>query len=327
MTKVSIIIPNYNASQYLPYCLDSCLEQGKEVLKEIVVVDDHSTDDSWQVLESYQRRFPEVIKLFTNPSKGACAARNFGFSISTGEYIQWLDADDIIGPHKLIKQLQLLQASPSFIVGCLWQRFYDDPYLANTGSKINPPAELRGNTKPVNWLCHNTMMIPACWLASKKLFKSIAPWDESLSINQDGEFFTRAIAASKGVLFCSEAIVYYRSGLPDSVSRYKPEKTPCLFRSVQSYERTLFHLEDSVTTRQAVAENYQAFIITTFPYYKKLRQEAQTKLKALDATPDISKHLKSRKSKKVVELFGWNTFLWCKYLISTFKKLFGYFNS
>ena len=90
-----------------------------------------------------------------------------------------------------------------------------------------------GSVLPKEWLLAERMMIPAGWLGSRQLFESIQPWDASLLINQDGEYFTRAIVASAGVILEPESRVYYRSEMQGSVSQFKPHKAPSLFASLK----------------------------------------------------------------------------------------------
>ena len=99
-----------------------------------------------------------------------------------------------------------------------------------------------GSVLPKEWLLAERMMIPAGWLGSRQLFESIQPWDESLLINQDGEYFTRAIVASAGVIFEPKSRVYYRSEMQGSVSQFKPHKAPSLFASIESFEQTVLQL-------------------------------------------------------------------------------------
>src|SRR5450432_3632597 len=104
MPLISVIIPNYNGEKWLSKTIDSCLQQ-KEYLHEIIVIDDHSTDGSWNVLSYYQSEYPDIIKIARNKSKGGNQARNYGFELSGGEFIQWLDVDDQLLPGKFAAQL------------------------------------------------------------------------------------------------------------------------------------------------------------------------------------------------------------------------------
>ena len=107
--SVSIIIPNYNKGPYIAECLQSCIDQGLEYLLEVIFVDDHSTDNSLDVVEAFRHRHPDIVKVFTNPRKGAAATRNVGFEQSTGEYIQYLDSDDVLSGDKIRFQMMALE--------------------------------------------------------------------------------------------------------------------------------------------------------------------------------------------------------------------------
>lgn len=93
---ISIIIPVYNAEQYLNRCIDSVLSQSYQ-FKELILVDDGSQDKSGTICDAYAMN-DNRIKVFHNSNKGASAARNFGLNKATGEYISFLDSDDWIEP-------------------------------------------------------------------------------------------------------------------------------------------------------------------------------------------------------------------------------------
>ena len=97
----SILIPAYNASNFLTATLESCVNQGENV-HEIIVIDDQSGDDTLAVAQHFAQAHPQFdFVIETSLKKGACAARNRAYALATGEAIQWLDADDILGPNKL----------------------------------------------------------------------------------------------------------------------------------------------------------------------------------------------------------------------------------
>ena len=96
--KVSVIIPAYNASQYLPKCLDSVLIQNVDA--EIIVIDDGSSDQIRQVIEKYQS-CPQLRYVRNKENIGAAASRNLGVNMSEGKYVAFLDADDWWEPGKL----------------------------------------------------------------------------------------------------------------------------------------------------------------------------------------------------------------------------------
>lgn len=96
MPKLSIIIPAYNAEQYIRPCLDSILQNSKESFSktEIIVINDGSTDNTLKILESYNQY--KNIKIHTTKNQGVSVARNLGISLAKGDWITFIDADDTV---------------------------------------------------------------------------------------------------------------------------------------------------------------------------------------------------------------------------------------
>ncbi len=117
MVKVSVIIPAYNGDRYIGEAIDSILAQTYRDY-EIIVVDDGSTDNTRQVVKQYGDR----IQYLSQINQGVAASRNLGLKVSQGEYVAFLDQDDIFLPHKLASQVALLEQDPSLgMVNSGWQ--------------------------------------------------------------------------------------------------------------------------------------------------------------------------------------------------------------
>src|SRR5690242_5922162 len=99
---VSILIPAYNAQRWLAETLRSALAQTWP-RKEIIVVDDGSTDQTPAIARQFASRQVSVI---SQSNRGAAAARNKAFSVCQGDYVQWLDADDLLAPDKIAEQIE-----------------------------------------------------------------------------------------------------------------------------------------------------------------------------------------------------------------------------
>jgi len=113
---VSIIIPCYNAVHYIVDAIRSALDQSYPN-KEIIVIDDGSTDGSLDVIRS----FGACIRWETGPNRGGSAVRNRGLKLAQGELIQFLDADDILFPEKLAEQVPIALLFPGTMVFCDWE--------------------------------------------------------------------------------------------------------------------------------------------------------------------------------------------------------------
>src|SRR5690606_2283060 len=122
MPLVSIIIPCYNAEKYVAEAIQSALDQTYPNC-EVIVIDDGSTDGSLEVIQS----FGDKIRCETGPNKGGCAARNRGLELAKGEWIQFLDADDLISVEKIERQMeQAMRLRPEVLMSCQWKRFRDN---------------------------------------------------------------------------------------------------------------------------------------------------------------------------------------------------------
>ena len=90
----SILIPAYNASNFLTATLESCVNQGEENVHEIIVIDDQSGDDTLAVAQHFAKAHPQFDFVLKLAGKRRVSARNQAYALATGEAIQWLDADD-----------------------------------------------------------------------------------------------------------------------------------------------------------------------------------------------------------------------------------------
>ena len=130
---VSVIIPVRNGKDYIGECLDSVLSQDYQAL-EVIVIDDGSTDFDYQTLYNRDNR----IKVIRLEGFGVSRARNTGMAYATGNYIAFLDADDIWFPGKISAQVRYLEAHPD--VGCVFGRFRR--WEANEDGTFAPASEL-----------------------------------------------------------------------------------------------------------------------------------------------------------------------------------------
>src|SRR5438128_218951 len=198
---VSVLIPCFNAEQYIGAALDSVLGQTWKHI-EVIVVDDGSTDGS---VREFQRFSDTRVRLLSQTNAGASAARNAAFAACHGDFIQFLDADDVLHYNKIKAQIgRLASAPPGHVASGSWARFSNQTSEAT----FRPEAVWR-DLSPVEFLTASWlgggMMAPCVWLTPRPILECAGAWNEKLSLNDDGEFFTRAVLASSGVLFCQEA--------------------------------------------------------------------------------------------------------------------------
>lgn len=247
---VSILIPAYNAASWLGETMQSALRQDWPNV-EIIVVDDGSTDDTLGVARTFAG---PAVTVVTQKNAGAAAARNKAFSLCKGDYIQWLDADDLLAPDKVSRQMEAVEkdGDPLALFSSPWGQFMYRPSRAHFET-----TALCADQPALEWLLHklgeNLHMQPATWLVSRELTLAAGPWDERLSLDDDGEYFCRVIMASHGIRFVPEARSYYRMSGAGSLSvvGQSDKKLESLWLSMQLHIMYLRKLEDSERTRAA----------------------------------------------------------------------------
>src|SRR5882724_8402782 len=204
---VSILVPAYNAEKLLAYTLQSAIDQTWQ-RKEIIVVDDGSTDRTVEVARRFASKEVTVV---STANQGLSAAVNHAYKLSQGDYIQELDADDLMAPDKIERQLAALRETDSkrILLSSPWAHFY-----YRTSAAQFTRNSLWQDLSPVEWLLRkmgeNLHMQNATWLVSREIAEAAGPWDTSLQYDQDGEYFARALLASEGTRFLPEGRVFYR---------------------------------------------------------------------------------------------------------------------
>jgi glycosyltransferase involved in cell wall biosynthesis len=279
---VSSSTAQYNSEKYISETIESALNQIYKNI-EIIVVDDHSTDNSFNIARNYTQRFPDIVKLFSNPRKGACAARNYGFEKSKGDFIQYLDADDLLSPNKIEEQLKLIKDKPDVIANCTWQYFHN--IIGDTKNKKQSIDKDYDN--PTQWLIDSWdgkgMGLIHNWLTPNQLIEKAGPWNEELLINQDGEFFCRVLLHSKKIKYSNKSIVYYRRGLTNSISNanaYNKLKSQ-LYSFDLYYEHIVNHDVVSNNTKEALHSVFSDFYIRTIYEFPDLANEALKRINNL----------------------------------------------
>ena len=196
--------------------------------KEIIVVDDGSTDHTLQIARSLADQGVHVI---AQTNRGAAAARNAALRAAHGSYIQFLDADDLLQPQKIEAQLREAEDGrrSRVLLTCRWGRFFVRPGHASYACDA-----LWRDLSPVDWIVtkftDNCFMFPAAWLVSRRLIEAAGPWNERLSVDDDGEYICRLVAVSQQVVSFPRRRVTTASATPARSARRSPTGR-CIRRS------------------------------------------------------------------------------------------------
>ena len=300
---VSILIPAYNAEKWIGACIESVLLQTWQ-RKEIIVVDDGSTDATYRTASKFASNNVRVV---SQQNSGASAARNHALSLAQGDYIQWLDADDLLAPEKIEKQMRTAEKveNSDILFSCAWGKFYRHPEL----SRFTPDGLWR-DLSPTEWLCikldHNLWMPPMVFLLPRKLSDAAGFYDETLFRDNDGEYMSRVIMAASEVRFVPDALSFKRSTFGiSSTATLSDKKLASICKSLGYYIERLLSLEDSERTRRIGLRLLNRWAIYFYPervdLYEKINQIAD----------QLGGHLYTPKLRKkyvpVQKLFGWRT--------------------
>jgi PST family polysaccharide transporter len=300
---VSILIPAYNAEEWIGDAIRSAMAQTWE-RKEIIVVDDGSTDRTVEIARQFESGSFRVVR---QGNQGASAARNKAFSLSRGDYIQWLDADDLLAPDKIARQMAALDdgAGSRTLLSSSWGHFMYRPYRARF-----TPTGLWCDLTPVEWLLRkmgqNLYMQTATWLVSRELSEAAGPWDVRLLGDDDGEYFCRVLLASNGVRFVQDARVYYRAFGFDSLSyigrSYK--KIEAHWLSMRLHIGYLRSLEDSARVHAACLQYLRTCLIYFFPERHDIVEQAEQI--AMELGEQLGVPSLSWKYSWIEKIFGWD---------------------
>ena len=313
---VSILIPAYNAGEWLADTLRSAIAQTWE-RKEIIVVDDGSSDETLRIARLFES---DSVRVFTQTNHGAAAARNQAFLLSKGDYIQWLDADDLLAPDKIERQLAALREvdSKRILLSSAWA--YCN-YRTHRARFV--PTSLWQDLSPVEWLLrkmeNNLYMQTATWLTSRELAEAAGPWDTRLLSDDDVEYFCRVLLASKGTRFVPEARVFYRITPSNRLSHIgaSERKKDAKMVSMKLQIEYLRSLEDSERVRRACL----AYLQTWYPTFYPERPDIVAELQSLAG--QLQGHLEEPRLRWkyywMKSLFGWKAAKWADMALPQFK--------
>ena len=240
---VTIIIPTYNRAHLLSRSLDSVISQSYQNW-ECLVIDDGSTDYTAELITLYCE-VEERIQFLKRPAgmrKGASSCRNYGLSKARGEFIQFLDSDDLISSEKIELQTRLLIDDPdSSIATCTWGRFtksFDDAEIYKGFKSYKDFEELYDFFDSLK-VSLGFFPIHA-YLIRRIIIDEAGHWNEYLTMNDDGEFMIRVLLKSKKMVFSEEALALYRYSSGENISSYTDEeKIINALRSLKMIETAL----------------------------------------------------------------------------------------
>ena len=290
MPELSIVIPVYNVEKYLSQCLDSVLPCDASAC-EVIAVDDGSTDSSPEILKLYGDRFPELLRIITQPNGCIGAARNTGLEAATGKYIVFLDSDDYYSPGAISEMLEECRKDFDICVfdfmnvnercefidikpGCAKKDGFftlgDYPFLlaelpSATNKIFRRSLFIENNIRfPGRVLFEDYRIVPRLYPFAEKICYTPAPW---YCYRQQAASITHGTNADKNLQIIDasqELLDYYKSiGLYD---KYYNELEYCVF-----YNEFLTSIDrvNLIDRHSPVQDRLKEYFLNTFPDYKR----------------------------------------------------------
>jgi glycosyltransferase involved in cell wall biosynthesis len=281
--KVSILVPSYNAAMWLEETIQSVLNQTYPYW-ELILIDDGSADRSVEIAKMFEAK-DERIQVFQQANKGACVARNKAFELSQGDYIQYLDADDLLSKNKIESQLNLLKDSDdsNAIANCSWEKFYKQKGDGEWKKQVIDQSY----DSPIRWLIDSWSLKEhgqtSCWLTPRHIIENAGKWNESLKVNQDGEFFCRVLLKASQIKYTESVKVYYRMGNPNSISQSKKGLIvlSSFLSSLLLYEKHMEPFLEDEKVVEGLLSKYFLFLYRFDRYYPTLSSQVWQRIEIL----------------------------------------------
>src|SRR4028118_1289230 len=203
MPIFSVIIPVYNGEKTIQETIESVLNQTFTDF-ELIVINDGSQDSTLEIVERIQ---DSRLNVFSYPNAGQAASRNRGFSHASGEYISFIDADDLWTPDKLEAQLRALQDNPQAAVAYSWTKCIDESgQFSRRGSHISATGDVYGKLLLIDFIENGSNP-----LIRRQALIKVGSFDESLPAAEDWDMWLRLAACYEFVAVPSSQILYRQS--------------------------------------------------------------------------------------------------------------------
>ena len=208
---VSIIVPVYNAEHVLTRCIKSLLNQTYYEL-EVVVIDDGSTDKSAEILDEIAQNEPR-IKVYHIDNGGVSEARNFGISVATGEYISFVDADDIVAPQYIERLLEVLLLTGTDVSTCCAKDVLESKVKQEWEISLTQPSVLAIEPKTsfeqlFDYALPNSHRVVWGAIYRKSIIQGIQ-FSNKLQVGEDTLFFAHVLKNARRVSFVGEPLYCY----------------------------------------------------------------------------------------------------------------------
>lgn len=279
MKKVSVIVPVYNVENYLAKCLQSLVVQSLEDI-EILVINDGSSDNSQQVIDEFQQKYPDKIWAFKKENGGLSDARNFGLDKANGTFIGFVDSDDYVSPTMFEEMYSLAEKHRAEMVICNLQK------VDENGKVIQRLTQIPNMPEKIILEEHFSVFSDLSYFACNKIFKRELFQNKRFKkgVHFEDIQLVPQLLLECNILAQTQAYHYQYLEREDSITKTHTEKGLDILRAVEAVEQT-FH-QSKYKNNKKELKNFQILEgIYTFLAYlafvkdEKMYRNMSTKLK------------------------------------------------
>ena len=305
--KLSVIIPVHNAAPYLTACLDSVLSQDLTDL-QVICVDDASTDQSAQIITSYANKDSRVMLIRHPMTMYAGSCRNTGLVAATGEYVHFLDSDDIVEKGAYRRYYQLAKENDADMVKGR-SRCFDHTTGEISSTAIlrfaGLPEELYGqvisfsqNPKAFS----HVSVVPWNGIYRRQFLREHHLWFNDFICVNDRSFFNEVALAADRVVFIKDRLVKYRINNSQSLVGNRARNFQCQFRSFALVQK---QCQKYNITGAALAEVLNRELTDLFIWYRKYRNVPEVQENIISSTTEFAHSLDLLPLKDHPPAFKW----------------------
>lgn len=287
---VSVIIPTFNRADLL---IDSLVSIDNQTYPniEVIIVDDGSSDNTEESVNSFVSK-KTVVKYYKQKNQGACAARNLGFLKSSGEYIQYLDSDDILDDKKIEDQVNYLEQNSN--IDGVWGDWYKGSPHANVFIRSYAKNNL------IEQFLAEHCIVNFAFLMRRSLIEKIGGWDINIKRNQEIDFHCRGLLKGAHYAYIPGNTGLWRTHENDRISQKRDVSK--LSNFFKKWEEELEPKKLFTPAIKLFFSNFY-FYLSTGDSKNSLSEKMEGLLNAVRLNPAIS-FINTRKMKILRKLFG-----------------------
>lgn len=281
---VSVLMPLFNKQAYVVEAITSVLHQTYPNI-ELIIIDDGSTDSSFEIAHQF---VSDKVHVFKQENRGVSSARNVAFEKSKGDFIQYLDADDVLESRKIEEQVKILRGHNDTTLATA-KRFYFKKQLVDAWQLNTMPILEKNYTDMSAFLIDevSSSAFVHSWLIPRTLISKAGKWHEFMTIFEDRDFYLRLVLSAKTISYCPQAICYCRFPIDDhQLKRSKKSQFKTVLDYFSRFEHQLLS-ENQDLHRQsysALACLYKKLLNITDD--KKTIDELKNRSQRLGLVPD-----------------------------------------